>query len=260
MSSVLVGELETSGDEEVEGECADVEKRSESTMGVSEQLDEFDKMVNDIEVPRVRESDNTINLAEEIQKDGTLHTCREVATKNARGYFWERKLLFHKQEVGDLGYKSRLVLPKTRCAKVLKLAHDCLGHVGVKKTSALLAARFTWPGISNNIENCIKSCLSCAQVNKSGIVPANAVPRPIISTPFEECCIDLVGPLPKGKRGMQYPLTYICTASRWPEAVPLKSIADKDVCEGLMIIFSRTGLPSRLVSDQGRQFVSEVIV
>ncbi len=132
--------------------------------------------------------------------------------------------------------------------------------MGIKKTSALLAARFIWPGISIDIENYIKSCLSCAQVNKSGKVPANAVPRPVISTPFEECCIDLVGPLPKGKRGMQYlPIFVLPVVGQWQLAVPLKSIAVKDVYEGLMVTFSRTGLPLKLVSDQGRQFVSEVM-
>jgi len=42
--------------------------------------------------------------------------------------------------------------------------------------------------------------------------------------PFSEIVIDVVGPLPKSKNGCEYIFTIIDRATRYPEAIPLKSI------------------------------------
>ena len=48
-------------------------------------------------------------------------------------------------------------------------------------------------------------------------------------------------------------------ATKWPEAIPLKSITAKAVAGGIMEIFSRTGIPLQLVTDQGTQFVGKMM-
>ncbi len=68
-----------------------------------------------------------------------------------------------------------------------------------------------------------------------------------------------MGPLPKGKGGCRYVLTYVCLATKWPEAVPLRSITAKAVVQGLWSIFSRTSVPERVLSDQGSQFCGRVM-
>ncbi|GFX02707.1 hypothetical protein TNCV_2011511 [Trichonephila clavipes] len=44
--------------------------------------------------------------------------------------------------------------------------------------------------------------------------------------------------------------------TRWPEAVPLRSLTAKNACDSLLQIFSRTGIPSISASDQGTNFKS----
>ncbi len=68
-----------------------------------------------------------------------------------------------------------------------------------------------------------------------------------------------MGPLPKGKGGNRYLLTYVCLATRWPEAVPLRNITARSVVEGLWSIFSRTSIPKLILSDQGSQFCSKLM-
>ncbi len=85
-----------------------------------------------------------------------------------------------------------------------------------------------------------------------------AVERPLLSEPFEAVAVDLVGPLPKGKGGNRFLLTCVCLATRWPEAVFLRSITAKAVAESLWLIFSRTSVPEML-SDQGGQFCGKVV-
>ncbi len=80
-----------------------------------------------------------------------------------------------------------------------------------------------------------------------------------MTEPFESVAVDLVGPLPKGKGGCRFLLTYVCMATRWPEAVALRSVTAKAVAEGLWCIFSRTAIPEVLLSDQGSQFCGRVV-
>ena len=54
-----------------------------------------------------------------------------------------------------------------------------------------------------------------------------------------------------------FPLTYIDVASRWPEAVPLRSATANMVMQALTEIFSRNGFPMVIISDNGTQFTGK---
>ena len=72
--------------------------------------------------------------------------------------------------------------------------------------------------------------------------------------------VDIVGPVyPASNRGHRYILTMIDHASRYPEAVCLKYITAESVAEGLVSVFCRVGIPKEILSDQGSQFMSEVM-
>ncbi len=113
---------------------------------------------------------------------------------------------------------------------------------------------FAWPGMAREIIEYCRSCEKCQIRSKYKPRRAPAVERPILAEPFESVAIDLVGPLPKGKGGNGYILTYVCLATKWPEAVPLRSITAKAVMDGLWSIFSRTSILERILTDQGSQF------
>ncbi len=42
---------------------------------------------------------------------------------------------------------TKIVLPHSKRAKALKLAHENTAHVGVRVMRRILGARFVWPGI-----------------------------------------------------------------------------------------------------------------
>ena len=116
-----------------------------------------------------------------------------------------------------------------------------------------------WPGMGQDI---IKHCRSCSICQICSKAPARKVPmveREILTEPFEVMAFDIVGPMPKGKGGCRFLLTAICMASRWPEALPLRSITAKSVAQGMLEIFSRTGIPLQLLTDQGAQFVGSLV-
>ena len=64
---------------------------------------------------------------------------------------------------------------------------------------------------------------------------------------------------PASSRGHRYILTVVDYASRYSEAVALKSISTVAVAEALVNIFSRVGISKEILSDQGTQFTSAMI-
>ena len=80
---------------------------------------------------------------------------------------------------------------------------------------------------------------------------------PLIDTPFKRVAVDLVGPiyLPS-EQGHRYILTLVDYATRYPDAVPLKSITTEVVAEALVDMYSRLGAPE---SDLETQFTSECV-
>ena len=82
--------------------------------------------------------------------------------------------------------------------------------------------------------------------------------RTIVTQPFQDVAVDILGPFLTAVGGYRFLLTCIDTATRWPEAVPLRTITAKVLISCLTEIFSRCGFPSRLSSDNGSQFVGKV--
>ena len=66
---------------------------------------------------------------------------------------------------------------------------------------------------------------------------------------------NLVDPLPRTKSGHKY----MCLASKYPEAIPLKKVDAPTVAEAMIDIFSRTGVPSKMLTDQGTVFVDKLM-
>ncbi|CAJ0960675.1 unnamed protein product [Ranitomeya imitator] len=77
--------------------------------------------------------------------------------------------------------------------------------------------------------------------------------------PFERIAMDLVGPLVKSARGHQYILVILDYATRYPEAIPLRNSSSKSIARELVHVFSRTGLPKEILTDQGTPFMSKVM-
>ena len=88
--------------------------------------------------------------------------------------------------------------------------------------------------------------------------PSTMTERVIVTQPFQDIAIDIVGPFPTAVGGFRFLLTCIDNATRWPEAVPLRTTTARVVISSLTEIFSRCGFPSRLTSDNGSQFTGKV--
>jgi len=94
----------------------------------------------------------------------------------------------------------------------------------------------------------------CKPNQQIPVAPLKSIPA--CGEPFCNVIIDCVGPLPKTKSGNQYLLTIMCKATRFPEAIPLRSIKAPKVVNVLVRFFMLVGLPQSIQSDQGSNFMS----
>lgn len=86
-----------------------------------------------------------------MTRDETLQTIRDWANKRERIYYWSNDILkYHSTDHTGLPL-DRLVIPKTRRSKVMKMAHDHTGHLGYKKVLKIIQKQFLWPGIYNDV-------------------------------------------------------------------------------------------------------------
>ena len=72
------------------------------------------------------------------------------------------------------------------------------------------------------------------------------IPLPVIGEPFRRIAIDIVGPLPRTRRGNGFILVVSDYATHYPEAVPLRNITAPKVAEVLIDLFSRHGVPEEI--------------
>jgi hypothetical protein len=156
---------------------------------------------------------------------------------------------------------QQILLPSKLKYKVMHLAHDSIfaGHLGIRKTQDRILSHFFWPGCYSDIKRYCRSCETCQKnaIGKPAKVPL--VNLPVIDKPFYRVAVDIIGPLPKSHRGNRYALVSIDMATKYPDAVPLKRIDSNTVAEALLEIYSRVGLPSEILHDQGTQFMSSVM-
>ena len=199
------------------------------------------------------------DLVREVKSDPSLAQWRSLGDRCEQGFSWQRELLYKATTTHTLELIHLMVLPVSVRKRVLSLAHERSGHLGARKVKALIKQRFAWPGMGQQVIEHCRSCETCQRCSKNKSRKVPMMERQVLSEPFEVLAFDLVGPFPKGKGGYMYVLTAICMSSRWPEAVPLKSITARAVATGMMEIFSRTGIPLQLITDQGSQFLGSLV-
>ncbi|XP_069139202.1 uncharacterized protein [Argopecten irradians] len=229
-----------------------------------------------LKVPQMLEDLGDVeNLKKEQKGDESLSKMRKLAEEEnvverddggKSIVYYHKGLLyrkFHSPRISNGKTFRQLIVPRKFRQTKLKLAHDSImaGHQGAKRTASRVMTEFFWPGLQSDVVRYCRSCDVCQRtVPKGRVTKAPLGSMPLIDTPFKRIAVDLVGPLqPATDRGNRYILTVVDYATRYPEAVALKGIETERVAEALVDLFSRVGVPSEMLTDQGAQFTSEMM-
>jgi transposase InsO family protein len=224
---------------------------------------EVGKVIQDIDINR----EELIKLQRDDPDLRKYWTKETIHTKDQKKEFKVKSGVLYRQfqhsQYNNGEEVSQLMVPSQLKEHVLQLAHEAplAGHLGIKKTMDRIQTHFYWPGVQGDVSRYCNSCDICQKtVKKGSISKAKLGQMPLIDTPFKRVAVDLVGPIsPVSESGFRYILTLVDYATRYPEAIPLKSITTEAVAEALIDIFSRLGIPDEILSDLGTQFISDLM-
>ena len=84
--------------------------------------------------------------------------ARQAFIKKAQKYFLENGQMFKRQPMSD---PLKVILDSESRNRILKEAHDSLGHRGIHATTELIHHRFHWPHLYEDVKAYVKSCHEC---------------------------------------------------------------------------------------------------
>ena len=204
---------------------------------------------------------------EQLKDDYIKDIISSIESQNENSLKWSNRNYLINNGIlycyaDDDSEEAQLVIPSHERNDVLKAHHDesTAGHYGIERTTARICKRYYWPGMRAEIAKYIKNCIECQRFKATNLKPAGLLQTTSSKQRFEVVAVDLFGPLPPTEEGYKWILIVEDVASRWTEVFKLVD-ATAEACAKILIeeIFFRYGLPRRLKSDNGVQFVSAIM-
>jgi hypothetical protein len=185
----------------------------------------------------------------------------ESSQRSGRGYLINQGVLYRYSQ-DDISEEAQLAVPESERTAILKEHHDAptAGHYGIEHTLQKIRRKFYWPSMGASVTQHVKQCLACQRYKASNLKPAGLLQTPVLQQRFEVLAINLFGPLPPGPNDEKWILIVEDYATRWVEIFPLTTATAQECANKLIDeIFLRYGLPRRLISDNGTQFISGIM-
>lgn len=141
--------------------------------------------------------------------------------------------------------------------------HKNYGHFGFPGILGVLKNRAWWPTMKKDLQNFLQDCPECQLTSKQKPKTLQEPQFHQINPnlrPFDKWAIDMVGPLPETPNGNKWIVTAIDYATGWPVAKALPSKATTHIAKFIHEeIFSHYGFPDELLSDNGMEFLGEIV-
>lgn len=174
---------------------------------------------------------------------------------------YQKKLLPVNDDANSQDVQYQLMVPKILRKDILKNCHNNMlsAHMGVSKTSEKVKRNFYWYCMDQDIKQHVKQCEVCNRFKGLAKKPKAALQSYTVGSPIDRIGIDVIGPLPKTKRGNRFLLVIGDHFTRWMEVYPLPDQQADKVAEKFVGEFiSRFGVPLEVHTDQGRNFESSL--
>uniref|UniRef100_A0A2N9EQY5 Uncharacterized protein n=1 Tax=Fagus sylvatica TaxID=28930 RepID=A0A2N9EQY5_FAGSY len=161
-------------------------------------------------------------------------------------------------------YKRGFSLPYLRCLApdeanyVMREIHEgvCGDHSGARALQRkIVRAGYYWPSMKADTYQFVQHCDKCQRfANLLHSPPMELVPM-TAPWPFAQWGLDIMGPLPIGRRQLRFLVVAIDYFTKWVEAEPLATITERNIQNFVWkTVICRFGIPRVLVSDNGKQF------
>ena len=157
----------------------------------------------------------------------------------------------------------QMIAPATLRLKITELAHTGMtgGQLGHVRTKEQVRRRAYWPGWSKFVEAYCQACQPCVRF-KRGKPLRQGLMQPIaVGSTWEVLSLDITGSHPKSSSGNVYILTIIDQFSKFALAFPIRNQEAVTIAKILVDqVFAYFGVPLRILTDQGRNFESELFL
>ena len=144
---------------------------------------------------------------------------------------------------------------------MIEAVHNSVcGHHGVERTIKLLDSKDqTWPNRRAHVKRFIHACPCCQKMSY--------LKKPILTRPFklaakspmQRIYIDTLSVGNVDVEGNEHLLVIVDAFSRYVDAIPIADLTARTAARKLLIYIARYGAPDQITSDNGSQFVNDII-
>ncbi len=193
------------------------------------------------------------------QEDAVAKAAEELRrsnTKSVHSAEWA-------EQDGILYFRGKVYVPRIPDLRrrILELHHDSriAGHPGRWKTLELVSRNYWWPQMSRYIGQYVKMCDLCIRTKLSRHAPVGELhPTPVPENRWETIGVDFIVELPVSN-GYDAIMVVVDHLSKRAHFIPTHTTISTLGSARLYLhhVWKLHGLPHRVISDQGTQFVSE---
>lgn len=162
-------------------------------------------------------------------------------------------------------WHGRIYVPRDKKLReeIIQLNHDSImaGHPGRYKTHELITRNYWWPRIRADVQMYVTGCEVCQRTKpRHDKLAAPLQPNEVPSRPWEIITVDMIGPLPESQ-GHDAILIIVDVAGKQIIPVPTNIELTSEGWAKILRdhVFVYHGLPRKIISDRGPQFVSKFI-
>ena len=208
------------------------------------------------DLPALQRGDAELAPVIRYLESGTLPEDAKLAKAlalNKSQYVLQDGILYHMESDSTL----RVIPPTSARAQLFQQAHAGRfgGHLGDAKVHSELRRHYWWPKMRTDITQWTRGCLVCASHNPGRAVRAPLTPIPV-GGPFDRIGVDVIQ-FPRSEAGNQYAVVFVDYLTKWPEVFAVADQSAATIARLLVEqIVSRHGVPSEVLSDRGKAFLS----
>ena len=144
-------------------------------------------------------------------------------------------------------FRDRLVIPKALGSNMLQQLHH--GHMGMDKCKECTRDVLFWPGMNRQIEETVSKCTICIEARRAN-AKEPMLAREVPDMPWQTVATDLFL-----MDGEMY-VVIVDYYSRYFEIEWLQNATSEALIGKTKAVFSRQGIPQKVMSDNGLQYLS----
>ena len=177
-------------------------------------------------------------------------------TLSASQYVLEDDVLYRLEQDSTL----RIIPPTDQREKLFQEAHSGVfgAHLSDVKVHSELRCHYWWSGMRRDITGWTRGCITCNSHSTGRAMRPPLTPIPV-GGPFDRIGVDVIQ-FPRSRLGNQYAVVFVDYLTKWPEVYPVPDQTAATIANLLVReIMSRHGVPSEVLSDRGRAFLSSLM-